>query len=190
MDIWSQRLIGLGSLWAVVFSRWMSNIKSGLVSWVVITRLWLTYSYPRAGVLVSTAQNATSFANFSQLNLTVFHSGQGAATFCIPLDFSKSNVTGLQAGQNVTIQVSHTHILSRWSRVHSNFIRLYSTEVMGHCTRWVLSILRPLLQFELISNSAPILHSWTTSTYLRLSHAQTLPVRASHLRVLFLLWWC
>jgi len=65
--------------------------------------IWLTPLI--AGVLVSTAQNVTSFSNFSQVNS--FAQAQGAGTFCIPLDFSKSNVTGLQAGQNITIQVSY-----------------------------------------------------------------------------------
>ena len=56
-----------------------------------------------AGVLVSTAENVTSFQNFSQVNS--FFQVQGEGDFCIPLDFSKSNITGLRSGQNVTIQV-------------------------------------------------------------------------------------
>lgn len=57
-----------------------------------------------AGVLVSTLPDPTSFNNFSQVNS--FFQVQGEGAFCIPLDFSKSNVTSLSTGQNVTIQVS------------------------------------------------------------------------------------
>ncbi|KAF8168333.1 hypothetical protein B0H34DRAFT_685114 [Crassisporium funariophilum] len=56
-----------------------------------------------AGVLVSTLADPTSFNNFSQVN--TYFQVQGEGAFCIPLDFSKSNVTGLQSGQNVTVQI-------------------------------------------------------------------------------------
>ncbi|KAF8971572.1 hypothetical protein BDZ97DRAFT_1651067 [Flammula alnicola] len=56
-----------------------------------------------AGVLVSTLANPQSFNNFSQVNSFFQLNGEGA--FCIPLDFSKSNVTSLTSGQNVTLQI-------------------------------------------------------------------------------------
>ncbi|KAF8203289.1 hypothetical protein BJ912DRAFT_943513 [Pholiota molesta] len=56
-----------------------------------------------AGVLISTLDNPQSFNNFSQVN--GFFQDQGEGAFCIPLDFSKSNVTSLSSGQNVTIQI-------------------------------------------------------------------------------------
>ncbi len=65
--------------------------------------------YPRelnlllAGVFLSTDANPTSFDNFSQIVPYFQLSGEG--TFCIPLDFSSTNATGLQNNQNVTIQV-------------------------------------------------------------------------------------
>ena len=49
-------------------------------------------------------QVATSFGNFSLVN--GYSAGRGVGNFCIPLDFATSNVTGLQSGQNVTVQVS------------------------------------------------------------------------------------
>ncbi|KAF9535574.1 hypothetical protein CPB83DRAFT_841989 [Crepidotus variabilis] len=56
-----------------------------------------------AGVLVSTTQNVSAFDQFSQVNS--FFQLQGEGNFCIPLDFSKSNMTNLQDGQNATIQI-------------------------------------------------------------------------------------
>ncbi|KIM48435.1 hypothetical protein M413DRAFT_440167 [Hebeloma cylindrosporum] len=56
-----------------------------------------------AGVLISTLPDPKSFNNFSQVNS--FFQIQGEGAFCIPLDFSKSNVTSLSTGQNVTIQI-------------------------------------------------------------------------------------
>ncbi|TFK41393.1 hypothetical protein BDQ12DRAFT_679389 [Crucibulum laeve] len=54
-------------------------------------------------VLLSTASNPTSFDNFS--SVVPFFQLNGEGIFCIPLDFSKTNATGLKDGQNVTIQV-------------------------------------------------------------------------------------
>lgn len=54
-----------------------------------------------AGVLVSTAQNPTSFNNFSQV--VPFFQMQGEGLFCFPLSLgSSSNVSD---GSNVTIQI-------------------------------------------------------------------------------------
>ncbi|KAG6902818.1 hypothetical protein C0995_011305 [Termitomyces sp. Mi166 len=56
------------------------------------------------GVLVSTAGNPTSFNDFTQA--VPFFETKGEGLFCFPLDFSSlSNTTGLQDGQNVTIQI-------------------------------------------------------------------------------------
>jgi hypothetical protein len=56
-----------------------------------------------AAFYVSTDENPNSFTKFSQVNSFFQLSGEGM--FCIPLDLSSSNVTGLHDGQNVTIQV-------------------------------------------------------------------------------------
>jgi hypothetical protein len=56
------------------------------------------------GVFVSSAANATSFNDFSQVK--PFFQDQGEGLFCIPLDFlANVNGTSLKDGQNVTIQV-------------------------------------------------------------------------------------
>lgn len=163
----------------VEHSKWI-----GMVFWASCYHQIMTF--PWVGVLVSTAQDASSFANFSQVN--VFSSGQGAGKFCIPLDFSKSNVTGLQTGQNVTIQVSQF----RWSRlgVHSTLSDCIQRRWWGIVPGECLYFSHGYSWINLVRNSVPILHSRTTSTYLQLSHAQTVlpPVAVHRLRVLFLLW--
>ncbi|KAF8807189.1 hypothetical protein BYT27DRAFT_7189274 [Phlegmacium glaucopus] len=55
------------------------------------------------GVLISTVANPTSFDNFTLVNTFSQLNGEGG--FCLPLDFSTSNVTGLQNGENVTVQM-------------------------------------------------------------------------------------
>lgn len=76
----------------------------------------LMLSYIPAGVMVSSAANATSFNNFSQVK--PFFQQQGEGAFCFPLNFSaNANGTSLQDGQNVTIQVillDFLHIGSFW----------------------------------------------------------------------------
>ena len=58
----------------------------------------------QAGVLFSTAQNPTAWENFTLV--TGYSSTQLPGNYCLPLDFSKSSAaSGLQAGQNITIQV-------------------------------------------------------------------------------------
>jgi len=58
------------------------------------------------GVFVSSAANATSFSDFSQVK--PFFQDQGEGGFCVPLDFSSNaNGSSLTAGQNVTIQVEY-----------------------------------------------------------------------------------
>ncbi|KAF9557844.1 hypothetical protein CPC08DRAFT_819633 [Agrocybe pediades] len=56
-----------------------------------------------AGVTLSTKANPTSFDDFSLVNTFFQVNGEGA--FCIPLDLKSSNFTGLQDGQNVTIEI-------------------------------------------------------------------------------------
>ncbi|KAF9017148.1 hypothetical protein BDZ89DRAFT_1022326 [Hymenopellis radicata] len=56
-----------------------------------------------AAIFLSTDANPTSFDNFSQIVPYFQLSGEG--TFCIPLDLSATNATGLQNNENVTIQV-------------------------------------------------------------------------------------
>jgi len=68
-------------------------------------------SFFSAGVMVSSGgdQVATSFGDFSLVN--GYRAGKGVGNFCIPLDFATSNVTGLQSGQDVTIQVNCFYLL-------------------------------------------------------------------------------
>ena len=54
------------------------------------------------GVLISTAQNPTSFQNFT--TAVNFTSESGEGPFCMPIDLSAS-VSGLSSGQNATIQL-------------------------------------------------------------------------------------
>lgn len=71
----------------------------------------LTSNGPPAAFFLATNANPNSFDNFKQINSFFRASGEG--DFCIPLDLASSNATGLQAGQNVTIQVtpfSHVYI--------------------------------------------------------------------------------
>ncbi|KAL0950891.1 hypothetical protein HGRIS_007650 [Hohenbuehelia grisea] len=56
-----------------------------------------------ATALISTSQNPTTFQDFTQA--LPFFQLTGEGLFCIPLEFSNSNVTGLTAGQNVTLQI-------------------------------------------------------------------------------------
>ena len=84
-----------------------ASIPSILNGPVCAFRLYnvLAYSRSRAivGVTLSTSQNPQSFDDFQLVN--TFSQLQGEGGFCLPLDFSTSNVT-LTAGQNVTIEVS------------------------------------------------------------------------------------
>jgi hypothetical protein len=60
-------------------------------------------------VIISTVQNPTSFDNFSSNGVQQFVSPYAkeasAGTFCMPLNISASNATGVKDGANVTIQV-------------------------------------------------------------------------------------
>jgi hypothetical protein len=88
-----------------------------------------------AGVLVSSATNATSFNDFSQVK--PFFQKQGEGAFCIPLDFSaNANGTSLKDGQNVTIQVIlPTSNFCAHSDSHLTLLRFCSMEGMELCTR-------------------------------------------------------
>ncbi|KAJ7107670.1 hypothetical protein C8R43DRAFT_852310, partial [Mycena crocata] len=56
-----------------------------------------------AGVTITTKPNSTSFDDFSTIVPFFKLTGEGA--FCIPLDLSKTNATGLSDGLNVTLQI-------------------------------------------------------------------------------------
>lgn len=65
-----------------------------------------TYSLANAylvGVILSTAQNPTNFANFTQA--VDFFSGDLPGNICFPVDFGNTNISGLQDGANVTVQM-------------------------------------------------------------------------------------
>ncbi|KAH8100552.1 hypothetical protein BXZ70DRAFT_937805 [Cristinia sonorae] len=55
------------------------------------------------GVIVAADENPTSFDNFTQA--VDFFKGETPGNVCFPVDLSKTNVTGLQDGANVTLQM-------------------------------------------------------------------------------------
>lgn len=54
-------------------------------------------------VYLANKSNPTSFADFNQI--TPFLQLEGEGLFCLPLGFTSPNATGLQNGENVTIQI-------------------------------------------------------------------------------------
>ncbi|KAL4068341.1 hypothetical protein V8B97DRAFT_895008 [Scleroderma yunnanense] len=59
-----------------------------------------------AGVIVSTAQDPTSFSDFNTTSMAVQYFQQnGEGQYCFPIDLAASGVSGLQDGANVTIQI-------------------------------------------------------------------------------------
>ncbi|KAJ7783532.1 hypothetical protein DFH07DRAFT_726859 [Mycena maculata] len=56
-----------------------------------------------AGVTLSTKENSTSFNDFSII--VPFFKLSGEGLFCIPLDLSATNATGLSDGLNVTLEI-------------------------------------------------------------------------------------
>ncbi|KIJ07689.1 hypothetical protein PAXINDRAFT_50652, partial [Paxillus involutus ATCC 200175] len=77
-------------------SNGLINFNSGHPEWTV-------------GVIVSTKQDPTSFADFnssSGLQLVVpYFQQSGTGKFCFPVDLAKAGVPGIQDGANVTIQM-------------------------------------------------------------------------------------
>jgi hypothetical protein len=62
------------------------------------------------GILLSTAQDPTSFDNFTnssgqQQLARNFASASGTGSFCIPLNLSSTGISGVADGANVTIQL-------------------------------------------------------------------------------------
>ena len=92
------------SLWLAVSSPLTLSIPYGLVSMLISLIITLAYRFIQGGVLLSTVSDPTSFNNFSQI--TPYAQSHGEGLFCLPFDLSLTNATGLQDGQNVTIQVS------------------------------------------------------------------------------------
>ncbi|KAF9036459.1 hypothetical protein BDZ89DRAFT_1011332 [Hymenopellis radicata] len=63
-----------------------------------------------AGVLLSTAQNPTSFDNFKTAGgedqvVRGWATEEDGGTFCIPLSLNNTGISGVESGANVTIQV-------------------------------------------------------------------------------------
>jgi hypothetical protein len=59
-------------------------------------------------ISLSTAQNPTSFDNFTNSTgglVRNFATGSGAGNFCIPLDLSNTGIGSVSDGANVTIQI-------------------------------------------------------------------------------------
>ncbi|KXN84784.1 hypothetical protein AN958_12078 [Leucoagaricus sp. SymC.cos] len=56
-----------------------------------------------AAFYISSDSNPNSFNDFQQVNS--FFKDQGEGKFCLPLNLASSNFTGLQSGQNVTLQM-------------------------------------------------------------------------------------
>ncbi|KAF9014941.1 hypothetical protein BDQ17DRAFT_1228700, partial [Cyathus striatus] len=63
-----------------------------------------------AGVAISTVQNSVSFDNFTESEgefqfVHPYSKEENAGTFCIPLNVSAANISGVTDGANVTIQI-------------------------------------------------------------------------------------
>ena len=87
-----------------------------------------------AGILFSTAQNPTTWEDFK---LVTGYSAENplAGNYCLPLDFSKSSAaSGLQAGQNITIQVRTSGQCFVFPELNS-VIRLSGTVGRAICIR-------------------------------------------------------
>lgn len=89
------------------------SVKTGHPDWTGGTSICAlptnVLTHTQAAVLISTAQNPRSFDNFSvngeqQLALP-YAKEKDAGTFCIPLDLAAANITGVEDGANVTIQI-------------------------------------------------------------------------------------
>lgn len=70
----------------------------------------MTAGTPTVGVIISTVQNPDSFDNFTDghgnfLIAKQYFETTGEGPFCMPIDLAASNVTGVQDGANVTIQI-------------------------------------------------------------------------------------
>ncbi|KAG6371645.1 hypothetical protein JVT61DRAFT_9359 [Boletus reticuloceps] len=57
------------------------------------------------GVIISTVQNPTSFSDFNSSLVVPYFKTSGEGGFCFPINIAASNVSGIQDGANVTIQV-------------------------------------------------------------------------------------
>ena len=87
-----------------------------------------------AAFYISNTMNPNSFNDFSQVNR--FFQLDGEGSFCIPLDLAASNFTGLQNGQNITIQVSHG-LLTMKSSADRLLNRCCMTEETATCSKYV-----------------------------------------------------
>lgn len=67
-----------------------------------MTLVTLTY-HGIVGVIVSTAQNPSSFNNFTQA--VPFFQATGEGDFCFPINLASSGVSGLSDGVNATLQI-------------------------------------------------------------------------------------
>ncbi|KAK0465337.1 uncharacterized protein EV420DRAFT_1475491 [Desarmillaria tabescens] len=76
---------------------------------------WL---YQRAGVLLSTVRNPTSFDNFTsngeQQLVRYWAREANGGTFCIPLPLNSTGITGVEDGANVTIQCADLTLSSSY----------------------------------------------------------------------------
>lgn len=103
---------GLPSVWRFLYDQdWAPRLDG----WVYprsshSSGMYLNWN-ETAGVIISTAQNPTSFDNFTvngeQQFVKGFAKQDDAGVFCIPLNISAANITGVKDGSNVTIQVCH-----------------------------------------------------------------------------------
>jgi hypothetical protein len=96
--------------------------------------------------LISTVQDPTSFANFTDASgqqqlARNFASASGEGAFCIPLDLNNTGISGIQDGANVTIQFVFNggdgtlYQVSLWTTFPSftpfTYLTEYSTPVRG-----------------------------------------------------------
>ncbi len=68
-----------------------------------------TYDLYAVGGIIATVQNPDSFDNFKANNafqyVVPFFKTSGEGGFCFPLDLAAQNISGVQDGANVTIQL-------------------------------------------------------------------------------------
>ncbi|KAF8922325.1 hypothetical protein CPB85DRAFT_1267010 [Mucidula mucida] len=85
-------------------------LVSDMKSTFVVVGLFDDTSFVLAGVLLSTAQNPTSFDNFKTAGgedqvVRGWATEEDGGTFCIPLSLNNTGISGVESGGNITIQI-------------------------------------------------------------------------------------
>lgn len=108
--MWMPWITGLSSLSVGATSRCARDIPTGIVRRSTDRPELppLVDSCKLVAISLSTAQNPTSFDNFTNSTGALvrnFATGSGAGNFCIPLDLSNTGISSVSDGANVTIQI-------------------------------------------------------------------------------------